>query len=566
MPPELARPEPAASPVLLRTTDVRPLDAHRALLLTLFKWKRLILGLGVLLTASAALAVFLQPPVWTASAKILLKPDRVPLEVPGVGAASSANRTDLRATETELLESTSVLLPVARELRKATGKPDVPDSQLMGSVDSLRARLDVIPIPNTNVLQTVFTAEKEPEAEKTLRLIVQSYVEQNAAAYTGGKRLTSFYDDELKQIAGQLQQAEEQLRRWQDANNVVTLDGQLNNQLTAHSLLEGNLKRTDVELGGTRALMASLTAQMAGQPERLLSGRQHGASPVVTRLRNDLVSAEAALRERPETPLLSRLRGDLVTAQLALADVQQRYTDEDRRVVEKRDHIARVEQEIATAERAASAIAVEKVENLRTQLATAERAGDVVLNETTGPNPLREGLARQVADAQARINSLSSQADGQRAQLKESETVLASLRGKRGEYDRLSRQVEIAKTLYLANAKRLDDARIVAGLETKHLGNVAVIEAPRLTGGRSVKRQMTIVGLAGVVGLGLGVAIALGAELLTGTLRTPDEAEYYLGLPVVAAVPAIVGTHPARAFLADAADPSERRNASDGRR
>jgi capsular polysaccharide biosynthesis protein len=44
-----------------------------------------------------------------------------------------------------------------------------------------------------------------------------------------------------------------------------------------------------------------------------------------------------------------------------------------------------------------------------------------------------------------------------------------------------------------------------------------------------------------VAGLVLALGVALGVEYFDNTLRTPDDVERYLGLPVVAIIPVIGG-------------------------
>ena len=44
-------------------------------------------------------------------------------------------------------------------------------------------------------------------------------------------------------------------------------------------------------------------------------------------------------------------------------------------------------------------------------------------------------------------------------------------------------------------------------------------------------------GLSIVVGLGLGIAVAVALEYFDTTVRTPDDVERYLGLPVIGIVP-----------------------------
>jgi uncharacterized protein involved in exopolysaccharide biosynthesis len=447
---------------------------------------------------------------------------------------------------------------VARALRRAEGlAADVPDSELRGAIGLLRSRIGVTAVPGTTVLQLSYTAGSREEAEETLRLVVDHYTEQHAVAYSGGARLTKFYEHELEQTAQDLRQAEDRFREWQDANNIVTLDGQINGQIALITGTDTGLKRAEVEMEATRATIASLSAQASAQPERSVASRQQGANPVIARLKSELSSLQATAGDAPTTPLISRLKGDLVSAQISLNDLRQRYRDPDRRVVEKLEQIRLIEQELATAEREATAAAVERIAALEAQVATAEREGDVVQFEMVAPNPLREGLNRELASARARFTSLQSQTDALRGQLQDNHAALAALQAKRADFDRLSRQVELAKALYFTNSKRLDDSRIVASLEKSQLSNIAVIDGPRASTGRSTMRQLTLVALAGMVGLGIGVAAAFAAEMLNGTLRTPQEVEFYLGIPVVTAVPAIAGARPLRAVSSEVHTRSE---------
>jgi uncharacterized protein involved in exopolysaccharide biosynthesis len=550
---ELARSHPPVVPILHARPAPMP-DGYRSLSITLLKWKWLILGLGLSLALSAAVMLRLQPTVWSATAKILLKTDRLPLQVSGLGFIGKSGRgsSEDLTTEVEFLESAVVLLPVARALRMAEGDTGVvPDSALQGAVDRLRARIVVAAVPNTSVIQTTYSADSRAEAESTLGLILDHYVEQHAVAYSGGARLTTFYEHELQKTAENLRQAEDRLRAWQTANNIVSIEGQITAQLALVSATESNLKRTEVEIGGTRAAIAGLTADMAAQPERSVASRQHGSNPMIAKIKSDLASAETALDDAPQSPLIARLKGDLVTVQLALNDLRQRYHDADRRVEEKKVQIAMLEAEIATAERDAAKLAHERVAALRGQLADAERAGNVLLSEIVATNPVRDSLARELSGTRSRMTALLSQADALRVQLQDGANALTAVRAKQSDFERLSRDVDAAKALYLANSKRLDDSRIVARLEKEELSTVAVIERPRATGGRSTTRQLTLVTMAGMVGLGLGAAAAFAAELLSGTLRTPQEAEFHLGIPVVATVPALPEARRARELSAD---------------
>jgi capsular polysaccharide biosynthesis protein len=107
----------------------------------------------------------------------------------------------------------------------------------------------------------------------------------------------------------------------------------------------------------------------------------------------------------------------------------------------------------------------------------------------------------------------------------------------------MSREVEMATAVHLQNAKRLDDARLTVELRKQQLTNIAVTEPPRATAGsRSTKQVAMVAVLGAVVGLALGVATALALDFFNWALRTPDDVEFYLGVPTLAAIPAVTAS------------------------
>lgn len=580
----LRRISPSSVPAAM--AEPPPGEANYHLVLTVLKWYRLILCFGVVVLVAAGIAMLLKRDAPFATARLLIKSGDDP--VSGLPTGRSVSPDSLQ-TEAQLFASRVVLLPVARALQAARGRP-VGDGALEDEVEALRANLLVTPISNTTMLLARHSARDGAEAERRLRMIVDSYLEQHAAAYSGSTSFSTFFGHETEQAAAQLRDAEDRLQKWQEANNVVAVEDEVTAQLATIAEFEHELRRTDVAIESTRAEITTLTRDIAALPVQSVTSRDRVPNPLAARLKIDLAMAEAALRdvkrgpviERLQidiataeiamrdagaSPLAAKLKADLATAEIALHDLRQRYQDEDRRVQEKLEQIGRLHHGIAAAEREAVTAAAERVENLRrqleaaerdaeataqnrvtalrTQLDAAEREGEVLGREGLAPNPLREMLNRDVASARARLTALASQRDTLRGQLQPARTALAGLQQKRVHADRLSREIELARALHLQNSKRLDDARVTAGLRRHQLTNVAVIEPPRATASRGNRRSIVLVSLlGGVVGLGLGVATALALEFCNWSLRTSEDVEFYLGVPVVATVPLASGLGP----------------------
>lgn len=576
-------------PLPVVVSELRPAEAKSHVGLTIFKWYPLILAFGLVLMVAATVAMLLRPVLPSATARILVKTGPEALPISGLPAASGSTSQDFLQTEAALFASRIVLLPVTRALRQERGEPDDP-GEVEADVTALRADLAVTLVPQTTMMQARKSAPTAAEAERLLGMIIASYVEQHATAYSGSTSFSTFFEREASVAAANLKEAEDRLQRWREANNVVAVEDELIAQLAAVSEFEGGVRRTEVEIEATRAQLDALTRDIARLPRESVTSREQVPNPLVARLKEDIATEEAALRDGSRNPVSERLRmdiaaaevatrdaaaspvvaklkGELVTAELALNDLRQRYHDEDRRVQEKLEQTRRIQQEITAAERQALTTATERVENLRRELTTAERevqaatrariAGlqgqlaaaererDVVGRETVAPHPLRETLNRDLSAARAKLTMLASQRDGLRTQVDEARGTLAHLRDKRTDAQRLAREVEFAQAVYLQNTKRLDDARLTAGLRKHQLTNIAVIEPPRATPADRSLKDVALVGLlGGLVGTALGVATALALDFFNWSLRTTEDVEFYLGVPAVAAVPAMPG--PAR--------------------
>jgi hypothetical protein len=75
-----------------------------------------------------------------------------------------------------------------------------------------------------------------------------------------------------------------------------------------------------------------------------------------------------------------------------------------------------------------------------------------------------------------------------------------------------------------------------ADLGKERLGEITVIEQPHVDTRTDLQQRVLMVLLAAFVGLTLGLAIAFGIEFFNSSLRTQEDIEYYLGVPMLAAI------------------------------
>jgi uncharacterized protein involved in exopolysaccharide biosynthesis len=527
----------------LQTADQRAGGpaALQQLLVVTFKWRRLILGLLLAFTAAASIAMLLKPTTRSATARVLLKPDRIPLQISGLVAQSSRlpHSPQMLQSEAEMMKSREVLRPAARARIAADASPELPVTA--AQVEELAAEFedDVQPmvVPDTNIIQVTYFSSDAQEAERRLQLVIDQYLLHHGLANSGSAKLLRFYEDEAARVGRLLQTAEDDFRRWQQQAGVVNVDAQINGWLGMVSDRQKALQHADAEAQATTARLAALDQQRRALPERMVTAHERVRNPLVTKLQADLAAAEVALKDVDKDPLVGKLRADLTTAEAGLRDLLQRYLDGDRRVQEKREQVAGLRQELATAQEAATSQAQGRLDLLRRELTAADREPEIVGRELTEQNPVREELDKAASTARAMLTALGSQRSVLERQAREAGEALAALRDKKLEAERRARDVEMRRDAFVLYGKKLEEARVAAGLEKEHLSSVAVVEHPHATEATDTKRRLLMVLLAGIVGCALGVAIAFGVEFLSNRLRTVGDIEYYLGVPVLAAIP-----------------------------
>ena len=296
--------------------------ATKQFFFVIFKWQRVILSFFLAFTAAALAAMYLKPPVRAATAKIMLKGDRTPLLISGLSNLSSRLpfSPQIMQTEIEMIRSREVLFPVAKKLLSGNGKEekDLTDNEIDVMVGVLGGNTVAAAIPDTSIIQLTHFAQTSEDAERNLRLIIDQYLERQAEIQSGSAKLLKFYEQEKERVGSQLQEVEERLKEWQEKNNTVSIDKQINDQLGILSDWERALGQTEAEIEPAKSRIAFLNSQLSSLPERMVMSREQVRNPAAAKLQTDLIAAEVALK-----------------------DLLMRYTEKDRRVQEKKrtDHL-----------------------------------------------------------------------------------------------------------------------------------------------------------------------------------------------------------------------------------
>ncbi|HEY5814614.1 MAG TPA: polysaccharide biosynthesis tyrosine autokinase, partial [Terrimicrobiaceae bacterium] len=191
-------------------------------------------------------------------------------------------------------------------------------------------------------------------------------------------------------------------------------------------------------------------------------------------------------------PQVALIREQLVKAENDLAEAQERYLPMHPKYIGEKT----------------------KVANLRKSLADAlSKAHDTLAREYEAAREAEHKLDQSLKDQEQRALDLNKIAIP---------------------YNVLQRDVESDRALFQSITRRLKETDITGGVDSPAF---RTIDEPLVPSYPIKPRKKLILALALVVGLTLGVGTVIGMDAIDGSLRTLDEAESYLELPVLTAIP-----------------------------
>ncbi len=149
----------------------------------------------------------------------------------------------------------------------------------------------------------------------------------------------------------------------------------------------------------------------------------------------------------------------------------------------------------------------------------------------------QEFVAKARDTARAEYQGALRREEALTAELKRQKSEAMQLNSAAVEYNNLKVEVSTRRTLLDELLRRQSETEVTARLQGTRDSNVMVVERALVPGGPfrpSLRRNLSL-GL--VLGLGLGIAVAFFLEYLDRTLKTPDDVERIIGLPLLAVIP-----------------------------
>lgn len=471
-----------------------------------FRRSRLIVSAFLGILTGVALYVLPQPPTFEAEMKLLFNRGRVDSVVSSDSALAPRPLMSISLdeinTELQLLRSRDLLRSVVLKCRlheqqgTSANSPSLlgsflhqtPPSQeelIAAAVSKLDSQLETEPMRQSTLMRLAYRSADPEESARVLNTLAAMYLEKHTEMHRPRGAYEFFRD--------QAEQYRQGLRRLEARLSAIASDPEA---ASPQLLKEATLQRM-VQFEADHELNR---ASIAVAEERIQALEKLSTS----------VPARTVTQIRTSSKALEDLRTKLLELQLKRTELMRLFQPgyPELQIIE--NQIAQTQQAIESHEKAPPT------------------------EEVTDRDPTHDWIRSELMKARAELSGLRARADSVGFVLAEYGKKTQKLTQMEIASEELMRQVNLAKENYLNYAKKQEDARISDELDRHRILNVAIAEAATAPFAPNGPGKAKLMFLAAALAAAMSVGLAFFVDSRDPTLRSVEEVQACLNVPVTA--------------------------------
>ncbi|HHX01581.1 MAG TPA: hypothetical protein GX739_02795 [Firmicutes bacterium] len=381
-----------------------------------------------------------------------------------------------------MLKSRSMLTKVLTEL----GWDEITSENLRNIDLNLKVQL----VSGTEILEISFESEDKEFATEFVNTLSQVFADSIRDANRSDLRTTGDYlMEQIEIVAAQLREAEESLRMFRETERVIQPMQDSSMLVQQYMQWDNQLAQAKIARIEAEQRLQQIQDKLAAQEEFIISS---------TTIQNN--------------PLVQSYQQRLADLEISLSGALQLYTDRHPEVLSLQAEIAET----------------------RTKLASEVQR--ITATETMSINPIHSELLTQLIFAQVELVALDAREQAIHQMRDELDQEYSHIPQKELELMRLMRTVSVHEDIYLMLMTRYEEIRIN---EQMHSGYLQIVD-PAIVPEKPVKPRIKLnMAIGGVLGLFLGIGTAFLMEFLDNTIKTKEDVEKFLSLPVIGQIPQI---------------------------
>jgi len=342
---------------------------------------------------------------------------------------------------------------------------------------------------DSTVITIAYSAASPQLAHDVVEAMTNVFLEEHVRVNRTEGSL-KFFSEQASKLQSELKAAQDELRDRKNEYHVTSIENR-------RAIFSEQEKDVELQMLSTQRELAYAEAEI------------NDLTKVIAALRPELVTNRVAgfANEGKE-----RMREKLYELEIEESKLRSRF---------KEDHplLAQIERQ-----RQEAAAILKDLPNERTQT-------------TEALNPNQRTLELELAQAKAKKEALQAKQSAAAKQRDELTNQLKALNEQEVELDQLARKAQILEGNYRLHVEKMEQARVNDALGKDSISNITVPQQATLVGKPSSPKKALLLGFGVVVATAGAFALAFLSEIFDETLRTPEQIEGTLGVPVLLTIP-----------------------------
>lgn len=440
------------------------------------KRRKLIVTVFMVCVVAAAIISLLIPPTYEAETNLRVKqPKSLANSMLGDLPGSPVNAKQLMSTYAEILKSRTVVQEVINKTQADKPKPP--------KYEGFVTRITTQPVKDTEILKVKVQAGSPEEARDVANVLIQTFSDRMTFLVRSEQTLVrEFIGERLKESKKEVDVAEAKLEEYKKNEKIVSPDDEM-------KALVGKMSTIDTMSAENQVNIAAAQARVYGADQQLD-------------------------KEKPgfiaDSPLIQKYKVDLAEQEVELVTLQQNYTGKHPKILATQAAITELQGKLAT------------------------EIARVINAEAASANPIHQGILQAKIQSEVELAAFGARQSAISRVLQQNEQMLTQLPAKERGLARVLRDATVAREIYVMLAKRHEEARINEVMQPTDVQVIDVAIAPD----SPIKPRKTLnVLIAAVLGLFAGTGTAFALEYMNRTIRTAEDVQHYLDLPVLGSIP-----------------------------
>ena len=394
------------------------------------------------------------------------------------GGGNTAATQQLMSTYAEILKSRSVIEPIIKETEEEK------DGRYPSYDGYVKGRITTTPFKNTEILKVTVNAGTPEAAQKANELIVNGFLARLTELTRSEQRTTKeFIAERVAESKKELNEAENALQVYKAKNKII--DPSENAKIIADkvSMVDKVKAENRVALATAQASLSAINQQLGGEARTIA-----------------------------DSTTIKEYNKKLAELEMTKVSYLNKYTDRHPKMQELNDEI--------TSTRA-------QLQNEINKVAALQAPSD---------NVVHQGLIAGKFQNEAEIAVANGKEQALAEIENETNKAMTTLPSVEQGYLRVARDANVAQEIYIMLAKRLEEAKVA---EVMVSNEVQVVDRATQPEDPVKPRKALTLALALLLGIMAGSGYVIANEMLNRKLRTAEDIQNYLGLPVLGSVPNI---------------------------